>query len=605
MADIIINEISQNYTYQIGNSSFCTVALPITACWGPAFEDPASVGISLDDELELTQWQKFTATPDGLNSFVKTFRGPAANYRIAKDFSYQAAMTLLTAGYDVLVCRLCPGTHAQVTLTDSVSEGTFTIKAKYPGTFGNSLFVTLNKVPNKNYWNLVTYVVDASGARTSAENLTFAFDINNTTDSIMHISELESSFFTFVVSGNITDAASFAGADTGVVLTGGTDRSADDTAEAMMSNAIGLATARYATVSPTAGTDYIAALNALKATNPDIAKAATVRYMEWVYTNAINVYKLLDDRLMYNPNRIISPGWDDQNITEIDGSTPSRISAVSPLHAVLLEMSNKSRCGAAYIDIPKSCPRSAVYNETGDTATAGYAQLLGRYTSEDSAGDSMYQSHAALVAPWGQYTYTGTAKMNTCSPSILQLLSEIAEIIGQSLQYEWILPTNKTHNLKIGKLDYSVPKKLMDVWQKSEGIGVNIISSIPGQGINVWGNSTLYDVPPATYQALANLSTRKLVNAIKNVVYQVGITITFQYNNNEAYSRFYTGCSPILDTMKNAGAILGSQITMSADINGVDNINANGVVGQIEIQVAGVINDIKVDLICLPPTAEL
>ena len=150
MAQITINEISQNYTYNIGNSSFCTVALPITACWGPAFEDPTSKGIDLTTALENTTWQKFTATQQGLESFVATFRGPAANYRISKDFSYQEAMTLLTSGYDVLVCRLCPGTNAQATITDTVNSGTLTFKAKYPGTFGNSLLATLNKVPNKN-----------------------------------------------------------------------------------------------------------------------------------------------------------------------------------------------------------------------------------------------------------------------------------------------------------------------------------------------------------------------------------------------------------------------------------------------------------------------
>ena len=37
MADILINEISQNYSYVIGDNSYCCVALPITASWGPAY----------------------------------------------------------------------------------------------------------------------------------------------------------------------------------------------------------------------------------------------------------------------------------------------------------------------------------------------------------------------------------------------------------------------------------------------------------------------------------------------------------------------------------------------------------------------------------------
>ena len=33
MSQIIINEISDNYTYNIGNSSYATVAMPMTSCW--------------------------------------------------------------------------------------------------------------------------------------------------------------------------------------------------------------------------------------------------------------------------------------------------------------------------------------------------------------------------------------------------------------------------------------------------------------------------------------------------------------------------------------------------------------------------------------------
>ena len=43
MAQIVINEISQNYTYAIGTNSYATVALPITACWGPCYLDPEAV----------------------------------------------------------------------------------------------------------------------------------------------------------------------------------------------------------------------------------------------------------------------------------------------------------------------------------------------------------------------------------------------------------------------------------------------------------------------------------------------------------------------------------------------------------------------------------
>ena len=613
MAQITINEISQNYTFNIGTSSFCTVALPITASWGPAYVDPASAGVDKETILENTVWQRFPATQAGLESFVSTYRGPAASYRIAQDFSYQMAMSLLSAGYDVLVCRLCPGTHAEGTVTDTKSKGTLTLKAKYPGTFGNSLMATLNKVPNRNYWNLITYVIDSSGVKTAVENLVFAFDLDNTSDSVLHIKEIESNFFTFVVSGNISEDADFGDLSQGILIgatpeTRGSDRAADSDAATMIDEAIQLAKARFATVSDTAGTEYIDALTTVKNSDSDTATAAILKYNEWLYTNALDIYDLLKDKLAYNPNRVISPGWDDQDITRIDGTPITRLGCISPLHVKLLDLGYYTRCATAYIDIPRSLPRSAVYNESVQDGQQGYAQMLSRYVPKNAAMDvngALYQTHAALFAPWGQYTYVGTSKQNPASPSFQALLIQRAMVLNQSLQYEWIMPTSRKHNVPLGKLDYTVPKKLLDIWQKLEGVGVNVITNIPDMGVSLWGNSTLYEVPPATYQALANLSTRLLFNAVKDVAYKIGVSITFQYNNDEAYSRFYAGVTPLLDTMKNAGAIAGYYVKMAADINGLDQVNANTVIGKVYLVINGVINDIVIDLVALPPGTDL
>ena len=605
MANITINEISQNYTYNVGTSTFATVAVPITSCWGPAFQDPDSLGLSLEDALERTTWNHFPSSQEGLESFVATYRGAASNYRLAKDMSYQLAMTLLTSGYDVLVCRLCPGTNAQGEFNTSDSK-TLTVKAKYPGTFGNSLMVTLTKVANRNYWNIITYIVDSTGVKTAAENITFVIDLADATDTILHINEVNSDFLTFVVSDTIPSSATFT--ESSIMLTGGTDKAADEDASAMMDDAITLATKRYTDAGYDDSAEYVEALNTLKTSEPDDATASSIRYMEWMYTYVIDIYDLLKDKLTYNMNFIVSPGWDDQNIADIDGSNVVRLNQISPIHIKLMNVAYFSRCATALLDIPRCLPRSAVYNESTEPDKEGYAQMLSRYVPADTAleiNGSLYSTHSALFAPWAQYTYVGTSRQNPAPPSLLHLLIHRAMILNQTVQYYWVLPTTRKHNLNIGKVDYTVPKSLLDDWQSLEGVGVNVITSIPDLGTTVWGNSTLYEVPPATYQALANLSTRYLVNAIEDIVYRAGIAITFRYNNEEAYSSFYSAVTPTLDTMRNAGAINDYYVRMSADINGLDQVNANSVIGKIYITVPGVINDITVDLVALPPNVDL
>ena len=627
MAQIVINEISQNYTYSIGATSYATVALPITASWGPAYVCASTTGNDITEALEETEWQHFPATQQGLESFVTTYRGPASNYRLTKDYSYQMAMTLLTSGYDVLICRVSPGQSADgtLTLTKSSETKTIAINAKYVGSFGNNIKVKLSPVTNRNYWNLVVYIVDNSGIQSAVENIIFAFDESNTSDTILHVDEIESKYITITAeNGGFDPSTASSGwsaptvSNNGEVrLANGTDVIADPetaTGAGIKAAAKALATTRYTGTSidggfvTGAGYDSVTNFEYFKAwedvQTTDLTALKSLYQMEWIYNAAFMVYQLLNDKLNYAPQRIISPGWDDQNYCAISGEAPGAMDVVSPLHKIIMDVAYHGRCATGMIDIPKSCARSEVYSESA--TKEGYAQKLARIDVTDAGVNAqLYTSHSAIFAPWGQIIYVGTRKQSTASPAFIALLIQRAQIQNQSLQYEWALPTNRKHNLKLGKFDYKVPKKLLDVWQKLDGVGVNVLTQIPDLGENLWGNSTLFEVPPATYQALANLSTRYLVNAVENVAYKCGLSITFQYNNDEAYAKFYAGVTPILDTMRNVGAIVDYRIEMAADINGLDQVNANTVIGKIWLVINGVVNDIYVDLIALPPGSDL
>ena len=690
MAQIVINEISQNYTFNIGTNSYATVAMPLTSCWGPGYFDPSaeypdetSPSDARQRMLEQTVWQRFPATQAGLESFVATYRGPVANYRMAKDFSYQMAVTLLSAGYDILACRISPGSHATGKLvqvvdpSDLSKNATINFRAKYPGTFGNNIQVVIKKIAyidpaesdtskrTKYCWNLITYVVDPSGVKSSVESKTLVFNSYNATDSILYYKEVESDFWEIVsIENKVKEDADAATpmynnkayvrfGDEGLVK--GTDYDTSHTAAELATGtdtlpSIGdLAKTRYDwaksysqsstseygyyisainkfIVDPTSETGYI---------SDDLMQVLYAR--EWIFTHAVgnatdidlynqevgSVYDLLKDKLTYNPNRVISPGWDDQDVYmytddtdaifgEQSGTDPAPypplsdtcVVPISPLHLKLMDVAYYSRCATGFIDTPHIVDRRYVHIEDeSDLNKQGYIQKLARLVPKNAeldANGTLFHTHSAFFAPWAQYTYVGTNKMNVASPSFIALMIQRAQILNQSIQYEWALPTNRKHNLRIGTLDYTVPKKVLDKWQKLEGVSVNILTAIPDLGTNIWGNSTLYEVPPATYQALANLSTRYLVNAVEDVAYRCGLDITFQYNNQQAYNKFYAGVIPTLDTMRNVGAIDDYRVEMSADINGLDHVNANTVIGKIWLVVNGVINDIFIDLIALP-----
>lgn len=624
---IQVNVISENNAFTVENANYCTVALPITACWGPGFSLPTADPNNSDDTtdpveaaLENTAWSLFNAGPDGLESFIATYRGPSSNYRSTKDYSYFMALSLLNAGYAVQTCRLCPGTKASVTLPESGSSssnsndtaGTLVITAKYPGTFGNNLKVSIKKKSTgaSEYWNLIGYTVDANGSTRAVENLVFVFDPDKSTDTILTIDELQSKFFDFKVAGTIVEDQMET--PTPVQLKGGADvaDATSQSAEQVMTDALNLAIARYGD-----GTcDY---LTVLQNAHPSKSVAEAIRFNEWIYTYTTGarggstgttgttdgVLDLLKDKINYNPNRLISP-WDDQDILAIDPDYPVTNMNPSPMARELMEVADASRCATAYLDVPRSLPRSRVWDDQSDVPDGlGYAQRLS--SVEPTLSDALYSSNAALFAPWGQYTYAGTTRQAPATPSFMALLIERAMIKNQSAQYEWALPNTRNNNVKLGQLAYTVPKALLDNWQASDGTRVNTITTVPSLGTTIWGNATLFDVPVATYNALQNLSTRKLINAVKDSVYRIGIGLEFQYNGQEAYAKFYAGITPLLDTMKNVGAILDYKVKMAADINNIDSINANSVVGTVYLVIAGVIENITVDLIALPQGTDL
>ena len=918
MADILINEISQNYSYVIGDNSYCCVALPITASWGPAYAgsklkvndngkiepvtpDDADSANYAEQTIEDVVWTRFKANSQGLESFVSTYRGAAANYRLANDYSYQMAVSLLTAGYDVLVCRVSPGIQASgkmsnlitktITATTPTSSdyieldpestvlsiplnrvpanvnsfictstnpnfnakynrislgktgeqtadskawieydsahnaimlkrpaesedytswdsvgimeedsitvaystdiravnpetgeaeetGSLTLTAKYPGTFGNNIRCSLNKMENRGqkYWNLITYIQDASGVRLAVENMIFTFDITNSTDNIPYVEEVQSQFVDIIAEGLSEDTIFAAkngqtdvdNANTWVEFAGGADKTAETDIAKCLLDAIAYVGSRYGenpkkkeseddvkiTISkdileshtkytlltsepdnwattytsyyekdssgnyvavpsgasaptwesnkyydkgaPTLNIKYYSEHNGVsinaEAASPiydgepadsaptltlttdytisddgltiaftaagiakfatsteytykvkckitdwfaqtaylstfcdlynktildgtkvisspiDSTTAQTLLYREWLFTNCLPVYGLLTDKLAYNPNRLISPGWDDQDFLFVTGDDkyPHNMMTPSPLQTKLMDVAYGSRCATAYLDIPRSLSKVYVTNSSQQPAETGYAQRLARY---DSGMDGLRSTHAALFGPWGNYIYVGTNKQNIASPSFLALLIQRSMVLNQSLQYEWIQPTSRKNNVRIGKMDYTVSKKYLDKWQPDPdtegGVGVNAIANIPDLGLSVWGDSTLYENPPATYQALRNLSTRLLVNAIKNVVYKVGISITFQYTNQAAFSSFYVGVTPILDSMKNAGAIGDYKVVIGNDFDAIGTVKANSCVGKIYITPAGTIQKITIDLIALPPQTDL
>ena len=219
-------------------------------------------------------------------------------------------------------------------------------------------------------------------------------------------------------------------------------------------------------------------------------------------------------------------------------------------------------------------------------------------------------TYAQLVGPWCKTTLPLGGPNIWVTPELAHLLLIInAEGIG-GINKWWMVPAGMTSTGVAHTPEYKIKKSYLDIIQNhDEGVCLNPLMEVPGKGFTCFGNSTLWNKPIGTYNALQNLSTRLLCNRVKQRIWDVALQILFKYNNDNAYSHFYAGLSPLLDEMRSVGALtgneynpLGYKILMNPDIINLDRINANTVIGKVYLAVTGVIDTVNVDLFLLPPT---
>jgi hypothetical protein len=248
--------------------------------------------------------------------------------------------------------------------------------------------------------------------------------------------------------------------------------------------------------------------------------------------------------------------------------------------------------------------------QTGTGATAVKTGALKYKDAISQVVGPTYSTFGEVVGPWCKTTLAFSGSNSWIAPEIAHLLLIIsAKGIGGQNKW-WMVPAGMIGTGIVHTPEYKIKRHYLDLIQDhDEGVCLNPLMEVPGKGFTCFGNSTLWDKPLGSYNALQNLSTRFLTNRVKQRIWDTALQILFRYNNEDAYSHFYAGLSPLLDEMRAVGALTGNEynpwgyrIIMNPDIVNLDRINANTVIGKVELAVTGVIDTVDVDLFLLPPT---
>lgn len=616
MPRINITEHSDTYSFQVRNNNYATVALPITAIWGPAYV--------ADNDDANPDWLHFAAGYEGTTRFMDTFKGPNT-YLGQREKSYDYALKLLAAGYDILVKRVdgfgatAFDFNSIVSQSGEQPEVRINVTAKYAGTYGDNIRVSITFDKISKLGTVQVFEETATNPRRLLEVVNVTFDSVKATDSLPLITEATFSYIENIqfatAAGTIVDPSIISQTTKASPITftlhGASDYTTKTIAVGTSTGGADITAAEisrlvHARLTTCTYSNYIDFLTS------DESQLVRLYNQQILYNVFIECMKELTDPICYDWDVLFSAIADDQYIPKsyidsLDVPVADLTYTVSTVTKQMYEVAAKSKCGCAFIGTPFNMPRGALLPAGTYTGALKYKNDCA--AAAETVG-TMYSTFAEVVGPWCKTTLPINGADTWVTPELAHLLLIInADGIG-GINKWWMVPAGMSSTGVVHTPEYKIKKAYLDLIQNhDEGVCLNPLMEVPGKGFTCFGNSTLWNKPLGTYNALQNLSTRLLCNRVKQRIWDVALQILFKYNNENAYSHFYAGLSPLLDEMRSVGALtgneynpLGYKIIMNPDIINLDRINANTVIGKVYLAVTGVIDTVNVDLFLLPPT---
>ena len=536
-------------------------------------------------------------------------------------FRLGAAWSTEPAGNVAKLLESAAGTAAVISANTQVLK----FQAKYPGSFGNNLKIRVKCGLNGDGYKIGTVeVYDNNGYNTNPdaivptdqllELVSVAFDEEAATDTRPLITEATFSNLaspTFLVYGTgaeispsdyptgVQVTSLFYGTDYATTLPDGSTITANDV-KSIVAGRFPTNSQFYRYISDVADT-YAA---------NDQDALIRLYNQQMLYSRFAKCVGELTDPIVYDWDALVQGIADDQYVPKsyLEANPDFTMEyEVSTLVTKMIEVAANSKCGAALIGTPFGMPRGI---QKGQGTFAVKTGALRYKDAISQAVGPTYSTFGEVVGPWCRTTLALSGANSWIAPEVAHLLLIInAKGIGGQNKW-WMVPAGMLGTGVVHSPEYKIKKHYLDLIQDhDEGVCLNPLMEVPGKGFTCFGNSTLWDKPLGSYNALQNLSTRFLTNRVKQRIWDTALQILFKYNNEDAYSHFYAGLSPLLDEMRAVGALVGNEynpwgyrIIMNPDIINLDRINANTVIGKVELAVAGVIDTVDVDLFLLPPT---
>lgn len=527
------------------------------------------------------------------------------------------------------------------------------IKAKYSGSFGNNLMVTISAVNTSRvsesfqYANISVYYVDRTVVYDSEGNIDYSKTIVNSTtlletkmvttnpDDPRYFEDVEFDFIKITATASARDELS-------LVWSNITAETESDTLYpgfpvipfkvATPNSSYSYAYNNFAFATKAFGTDFLFydggtastnVLSALKkgfkgyavgASGTQVTQALVNAYMVQVYEGEgtshpaiystvqsalIGLYGQFTDPYIYDFDFITSGGFTyaTYGLTEGDVKTAVPIIPSGSADAVTYSVVNPLHAAMKeLVTTRKDCiALFDVPRNYDPMQLVEYSRLLNT-------------SYGTMHFPWCYVASPYNAGIDILmSPSYIFLYTFLQNLDLNIDAQKWFPPAGVTRATArvVKKPDFEVGSVLLNEWQNDNTSRVNPIMRLKQYGYVIYGQyTTLEAIDMFTHSALESLNVRLISNAVKKAIFDVCLNLAFEPNTKNLWNKFFAQMDEKLRYMKYNDGLYDYKIVMDESTVTTDDINHLRCPGKVYIAPTRTAEFFDIDFIITEAGAE-
>lgn len=481
------------------------------------------------------------------------------------------------------------------------------ITAKYPGSFGNNLYISISQITTKNlaesyqYANISVYYVDqivnykwdsvAEKAVVDSrivKNVTLLETkrVSTNPSDPFYFADVEFDFIKIIpsdnartelsivwsnIDGDPTSPQQYSGFPTIVLkyyignsltynfascLFGGTDFGySSSVLEKLKAGFKGYIPSGSSTWTQTNVTNWKADVYGDSANNK-------TGIIPTVYANIVSMYDNFTDPYIYDFDFITSGGFVYREYNESGAQTYPESSnnmefytGITPIHQAMLSLVEQRQDCIALFDVTP---------EYDPNYITEYSRMLNT-------------SYGTMHFPWCYVADPDIANHNILmSPSYVFLYTFLSNLDNNVDAQKWFPPAGvKRATARVVKKPYfEMGSVLLNKWQNDTTARVNPIMRLKQYGYVIYGQyTTLEAIDMYTHSALESLNVRLISNVVKKKIFDVCLNLAFEPNTENLWNKFFAQMDEFLRYMKYNEGVYDYRIVMDESTVTTDDIN--------------------------------